>query len=64
MIWISAGLGRELDGAAAAGAIASAGLPAFEQRLALELMEVRIVRLRLDERVDLRRARRAALGER
>ena len=30
------------------------GLAAFEQRLALELVEIRIVRLRLDQRVDLR----------
>ena len=61
MTWISAGLGASCM-ARRSGAIASAGLPAFEQRLALELVEIGVVRLRLDQGVDLRQ-RGARVGE-
>ncbi len=53
MTWISVGLRRRAATAWRSGAIASAGLPAFEQRLALELVEIRVVGLRLDQPVDL-----------
>ena len=52
MIWISAGLGASCT-ARRSGAIASAAPAGFEQRLALELVEIGVLRLRLDQRVDL-----------
>ena len=48
MIWISARLWRERDGAAQRRDRLG-GAAAFEQRLALELVEIGIVRLRLDQ---------------
>ena len=52
MIWISAGLGASCA-ARRSGAMASAGAAGFEQRLALELVEIGVLRLRLDQGVDL-----------
>ena len=54
MIWISVAIRRELRRRWRSGAIASAGCR-LRAGLALQLVEIGIVRLRLDQRVDLRR---------
>src|ERR1700745_3826178 len=53
MIWIRAGVGRGL-GRVPQRSARLGRLAGFQQRLSLELVEVGILRLRLDVRVDLR----------
>ena len=52
IIWINGGYGASCT-ARRSGAIASARMAAFEQGLAFQLVEIRIVRLALDQSVDL-----------
>ena len=49
-------VGRKLDGALQ-GRDGFRGLAALQERLALQFMEIRVVRLGLDQRIDLRRWR-------